>query len=53
MTPTNHNRKLQRHEPIRIPICNLRQAWGKSRVQGVIAFGYASDWLKDWPMGNV
>ena len=28
--------------------CNLLKAWEKLRVQGVIGFGFASHWLKEW-----
>ena len=28
--------------------CNLPKAWEKSRVQGVVCFGFASNWLKNW-----
>ena len=49
-TPTNHNRSRQRDEPITILAitCNSLKAREKSRVQGVIGFGFASHWLKNW-----
>ena len=28
--------------------CNLLKAREKSRVQGAIGFGFASNWLKNW-----
>ena len=28
--------------------CNSLKPWGKSRVHGVIGFGFASHWLKNW-----
>ena len=28
--------------------CNSLKAWEKSRVHGVIGFGFASHWLKNW-----
>ena len=28
--------------------CNLHKAWEKSHIQGVIGFGFASHWLKNW-----
>ena len=28
--------------------CKSLKAWEKSRVQGVIGFGFASHWLKNW-----
>ena len=51
ITPTNHNRSRQRDEPITMPsnyTCNSLEAREKSRVHGVIGFGFASHWLKNW-----
>ena len=45
ITPTNHNRSRQHHEPITIT-CNTLEAREKSRVHGAI--GFASHWLKNW-----
>ena len=28
--------------------CNSLEAWEKSRVRGVIGFGFVSHWLKNW-----
>ena len=28
--------------------CNLLKAWEKSRLQGAVGFGFASNWLKNW-----
>jgi len=28
--------------------CNSLEAWEKSRVHGVIGFGFDSHWLKNW-----
>jgi len=46
ITPTNRNSSKQHDEPIRTLAitCSLF----KSRVQCVIAFGFASHWLKTW-----
>ena len=46
ITPTNRNSSKQRDEPIR----TLAITWSffKSRVLRVIAFGFASHWLKNW-----
>ena len=50
ITPANHNRNKQRHEPIRIPsnYCNSLEAQEKSPVHGAIGFGFGSHWLKNW-----
>ena len=51
ITPTNHNGSKQRNEPITIFLaitCNSLKAWEKSLVHGVIGFGFASHWLKNW-----
>ena len=61
VTPTNHNRSTQCDEPITTGAdsamnqsqflaitCNSLIAREKSRVHGVIGFGFASHWLKNW-----
>ena len=54
ITPTNHNRSRQRHEPITIPsnipviTCNSLKAREKSRVHGANGFDFASRWWKNW-----
>ena len=49
--PINHNRNEQRNEPITILTIitsNSLEAREQSRVHGVIGFGFASHWLKNW-----
>ena len=49
ITPTNHNRNKQLHEPQFLAItCNLPEAGEKSHVHGAISFGFESHWLKNW-----
>lgn len=52
-TPTNHRRRKQRDEPIRVPIvalaCNFLRKREKSRGEDAIGFGLASYWLTNWP----
>ena len=47
---TGHKWRKQRNEPIRIQGMkyNFLKARQKSRIQGVLGFGFASHWLKNW-----
>ena len=51
ISPTNHNRSKQRDKPIRIRTnnyytCNLLKEREKLSAQGVIGFGFASQWFE-------
>ena len=50
ITPTNHNRNKQLHEPITIPSNHLKLARSAGKITRTWCdcFGFASHWLKNW-----